>query len=333
MSFSSSLHSLQALATFARDKEPQLIELLIGNLSHANGTAYRMFLDAVAIHLARLQQIEDADLKLLLPIARFTKSEETNMAILREMAASPVFQETIKAQRTVKQGDKTPSLPIGTELDAARFAATALRDTRDALTNALTALSAPPDFPAEHEDHRFWKRSNPISLRAAFLVGAGLDRARLQGIDLRQAYLQAAMLTDAQLQNADLSEANLWKAQMFAARLQYAKLWNANLRDASLPAARLEGADMSRSYLQGAHLTGGQLKDACLWQIAIADDVTKREHCADFTQANWWEARFNDVLSGSTDKETHTWLKFKFPQPTTDADTTEVAPVRPFVHA
>jgi uncharacterized protein YjbI with pentapeptide repeats len=327
------LHSLQALATFARDKDPHLIELLIGNVAHANGTAFRMFLHALAVQLAQSLQIEDSDLTLLLPVARFTDSEETDMAILREIAASPMFMEPITAQRAVQKDSNKTNSPHGAALEAVRFAATALRDTRDALTFALRALSAPPDFPTEGEGRRFWKRSSPISLHSAFLAGAGLVRAQMQGIDLQQAYLRAATLTDAQLQNADLSRANLCRAQMFAARLQNAKLWNADLRDASLPAAKLQGADLSRSYLQGAHLTGAQLKDACLWHISIADDVEKRQHCADFTDANWWDACFTDALSGSTDQQTYTWLRFMYPQPAAKADSAVQAPNSPIVRA
>src|SRR5262249_45253540 len=94
--------------------------------------------------------------------------------------------------------------------------------------------------------------------------------------------------------------------------------------------AHLQGADLSRARLQGAHLIGAELKDTCLWQINVADGATKQEHRADFTEANWWEARYTDVLSGSTDTETQTWLKFTFPQPSVEGETDSKLPGNPF---
>jgi uncharacterized protein YjbI with pentapeptide repeats len=327
------LHSLNALAAFARDNEPNLLPHLIDNLAHVNRTTYAVLVDALSVYVASVDHIDDAVLTALPPHVRFTPSEETDTMVLRELIASRACKEAIVEQRVLRKADITPHTDEAHAVRSVRCAASALRDSRDALAQTLGMLSAPVDFPSESAAHRFWKRVQPLALRDCFLVGADLSYAHLHGADLRGTYLSAALLTDARMPNADMSESNLRKAHLVGARLQYAKLWGANLQDSSLTTASLEGADLSRARLQGAYLIGTDLKGACLWQIAIADDAKKREHCAIFTEANWWEARFTDVLSGSTDTETQTWLKFTYPRLASEVGTIPKVPVNPFTHA
>ena len=327
------LHSLKTLAAFSSENAPVLLPLLIDNLAHANRTACSTLVEALAVYVVRMAGTEDAALTSLQPHVRFTSSVDTDTMVLRELVTSPACREAIVAVRILQNADKTPQPEGDSALKTVGLAAIALRDTRDALAHALRALPPPTDFPPEPLDHRFWKRAHPIILQDAFLTGAELNRAQMQGIDLQRASLQAAALTDAHLQNADMTGANLRKALLVTAGLEYAKLWGANLRDASLPAARLQGADLSRAHLQGAHLTGAHLKGACLWQISIADDEHLMEHRAVFGDANWWDARFTDGLTGSTDRDLQRWLKYAYPQPTTDADTIAKVPDNAFIHA
>ena len=313
------LHALRALVVFTNDTEPRLLLPLIEELAHANRTALIALTNGLAERFAPAETVTSDDFHLLLPLVRFTDSEETDKGVLHELFESPSCQEVLTAYRVLQQAGKAQNPDDVSVLNAIHAAAVRLRDTRDVLAQALLILPTPDDFPLDPAARRYWKRTQLLSLQGCFLVGAELNKAQLQGIDLQHAALQAATLTDAQLQNADLTGANLWKAQLFVAGLENAKLWGTNLRDASLPSAHMEGADLSRAQLQGAHLIGAHLKDACLWKIAIADDERKREHCAVFTDANWWEARFTDILSGSTDREAYTWLQFTFPQPVPEA--------------
>ena len=324
------LDALSKLAVFASDNDPSLLTPLIDNLAHANRTAYRMLLDALVVRIAHADGIQDADLKPFLPVGRFTTSEEVDIRVLRELAGSALCQEAVAAQRVLQQADKTPSPEDPQSLQTERFTASALRDSRDALAGALRALPAPEDFPSEYAAHRNWKRIQPLALQDCFLAGADLKKARMHGADLRRAFLMAALLTDAWMPNADLTDSNLWTASLVGGSLQGATLWGADLRDATLTTAHLEGADLSRARLQGAYLIGTNLKDACLWQVVIADDTKKREHCADFTDANWWEARFTDIPTGSADAATEIWLKFTFPKDGLESLTK--IPVNPFTH-
>ena len=312
-------HALEAMSVFARDNEPRLLIPLIEDLAHANRSAMSALTDALAERFATTDTASEDDFKLLLPLIRFTDSEETDIMVLHDLFDSSPCQEKLVAQRVLQKAGKTQKPDESSLLNRIRSAAVSLRDTRSALAKALCALPAPDDIPADSATRRNWKRARPLSLQNCFLVGVDLSKAHLQGVDLQHTAMQAANLTDSQLQNSDLAGSNLWKAQLFAARLEDARLWGANLRDASLPAAHLEGADMSRTHLQGAHLIGAYLTSTCLWQATIIDEAAKREHTAVFTDANWWDASFTDRLTGSTDTEVQTWLRNSFPQPMQNA--------------
>ena len=232
------MRSLGELAAFARDGDPRLLPLLIDNLAHANRAAYGALEYVLAARLSGKATVEDTDLKPLLPLLRFTASEETDMAVLRELISSPSCQKAMAAQRVLPASGKTSGRSEAPDLHLSLVAAAALRDTRDVLAQALRALPPPRDFPSIPAGRGYWKRAEPFSLQGCFLVGAELNKAQMQGIDLRRTALQAATLMDAQLQNCDLTDANLWKAYLVATSLQGAKLSGANLREASITAAR-----------------------------------------------------------------------------------------------
>lgn len=321
------LRALTEMAMFARDNEPRLLHPLVEDLAHANRAALSALTDALAERFAPAESVSEGELRPLLPLARFTAVEEMDVAILHALLASPSCQEALTVHRALQKAGEKPKRDDAAMLQAIRTAAAGLRDTRDALAQALRALSVPEDFPSEPADRRYWKRARPLLLQGCFLAGAELGKAQIQDANLQHAWLQAATLTDAQMQNADLTGANLWKAQLIAAGLQGAKLWGANLQDASLTSAHLQEADLSQTHLQGAYLIGSHLEEACLWKVTVADDKSKRQHTANFTDANWWEARFTDSLTGSTDTETQTWLKYTFPEPPEKAEVLVRKPV------
>lgn len=327
------IHGLEMLAAFARDNDPRLLDPLIEDLAHANRTSLRGLTDALSERFAASDNVPPDELAPTLMLVRFTETQAGDAAVLEDILESAPYREALAAHRVLLNVRNTETTDAAEQLNAIRVAATSLRDTRDSLAQAICALPQPPDFPKESAERRFWKRSVPLRLNACFLAGAKLDLAQMQGVDLHHAYLQAAALRDAQMHGADLSDANLWKAQIFGGGLEYAKLWGANLREASLTATHLEGADLSRALLQGAHLTGAQLRNTCLWQVKVADDTLKQKNSADFARANWWDARFTDILSGSTDSDLQRWLKYMFPQPLPDGTAAPRVPDNPFTHA
>ena len=96
------------------------------------------------------------------------------------------------------------------------------------------------------------------------LVEAYLEGANLRGADLEGAYLRGANLRDADLAGANLRGANLEGANLRGADLAGAYLRGANLRDADLAGANLRGANLRDAYLRGANLRGADLADANL---------------------------------------------------------------------
>ncbi len=309
------LESLEEMAGFAHDSEPHLLDSLVNDLAHVNRTSLSMLSDALADHFGSMESVSSENYELILPLVRFTDSEETDRAVLHDLIDSPLCQDSLAARRILHKGVISQKTDEAALLKRIRNAAIKLRDTRNALAQALRALSTPSDIPTDKDALRGWKRIRPLILHTCFLVGTDLNKTQLHGVDLNHAALQAANLTDCQLMNSDMTAANLRNAQLFAAKLDNAKLWSANFQEATLTSARLHGADMSRAQLQRAHLIGADLKDTCLWQIIVSNDPQKREHSANFTEANWWEARFNDQLSGSTDTVLLSWLKNSYPQP------------------
>lgn len=84
-----------------------------------------------------------------------------------------------------------------------------------------------------------------IDLYGAYLRGANLTRARLDGTDLVHANLKEAILTD-----ADLSKTKLMAANLEGAKLDRAKLFAADLRGTDLSGVCLTGANLERVDLR-----------------------------------------------------------------------------------
>ena len=96
-------------------------------------------------------------------------------------------------------------------------------------------------------------------LRGAYLVGAHLKMARLNG-----AHLEGAILSGANLNMAELIEAHLDRAILFKASMKAAVLIDAHLERADLSFAHLEVAILSAAKLKGATLHGAHLEWANL---------------------------------------------------------------------
>jgi hypothetical protein len=103
---------------------------------------------------------------------------------------------------------------------------------------------------------------NEAYLRGADLQGAYLQGAYLRGADLQGAYLQGAYLRGAYLRGAYLRGADLQGAYLQGAYLRGADLQGAYLQGAYLQGADLQGADLQGAYLQGAYLQGAYLQGA-----------------------------------------------------------------------
>ncbi|MGL1446702.1 hypothetical protein ACSTJA_23470, partial [Vibrio parahaemolyticus] len=83
-----------------------------------------------------------------------TASEETDTAVLRDLFGSAPCQESLAIQRVLQKAGKTQKPADTSLLNAIRVAATGLRDTRDALAQALCAQPTPGDFPTEFAARR-----------------------------------------------------------------------------------------------------------------------------------------------------------------------------------
>jgi hypothetical protein len=92
--------------------------------------------------------------------------------------------------------------------------------------------------------------------------------------DFAIAYLSGAELRGAHMNGMDLFGANLAGADLRGADLGWANLSDANLRGADLRRANLIGADLSDANLSGADLRGAHLADSDL-EGAIYDGFTK----------------------------------------------------------
>ena len=110
-----------------------------------------------------------------------------------------------------------------------------------------------------------------VNLRGAYLHGAHLQEAQLQGTNLRKAQLQSAKLQNAQLQGADLRGAQLQGAYLWDAQLQGANLWSAQLQSAYLWDTQLQGANLRDAQLQRADLQDAQLQDADLREAQLQE--------------------------------------------------------------
>jgi len=113
----------------------------------------------------------------------------------------------------------------------------------------------------------------------AFLVGADLARANLQGVylyhaNLRRADLAWADLKESFVYEADIQNANLQHADLRGADFTRSNLGGANLRGARLEGTNLEEANLSKADLSGTSLSGAKGLTAKQIQEMIKDSQT-----------------------------------------------------------
>jgi uncharacterized protein YjbI with pentapeptide repeats len=114
----------------------------------------------------------------------------------------------------------------------------------------------------------------------AFLVGADIARANLQGIYLYNAALRHADLTwadlrEAFLYEADLQHANLRGSDLRAADLSRSNLAGANLQGAQLEATNFDAAILTKTDLRGTNLSGAQGLTMRQLETALTDNQTR----------------------------------------------------------
>ncbi len=105
------------------------------------------------------------------------------------------------------------------------------------------------------------------SLKNANLEGATADSVHIYSLDGSTSQLEGAMMSRIRLIGANLGSASLAKVQMQGATLTGAILTNADLREANLSAA----ADGSSTDLTASHLSGANFKDAKLHGALLTD--------------------------------------------------------------
>jgi hypothetical protein len=106
----------------------------------------------------------------------------------------------------------------------------------------------------------------------AVVKGNKGDKGHLD--DFAIAYLSGAELRGAHMNGMDLFGANLAGADLRGADLGWANLSDADLRGADLRRANLVGADLSDARLSGADLRGAHLADSAL-EGALYDGFTQ----------------------------------------------------------
>jgi uncharacterized protein YjbI with pentapeptide repeats len=126
-------------------------------------------------------------------------------------------------------------------------------------TDAQAALTAIARRKINLENDQQYLDLSLTNLREANLVGANLDRVKINSSSLIKADLRDANLNCANLNHTDLNSANLTRAQLDRANLIQANLSNTNLSSANLNEANLNKANLSDAILDGATLTNASL--------------------------------------------------------------------------
>lgn len=145
-----------------------------------------------------------------------------------------------------------------------------------------------------------WVEQHPdvsVDLTGAYLSGADLTKANLNGVflsgaDLHRAILTESDLTGAYLRGADLIRANLSGAYLVEATLTAANLYGADLSGAYLTAANLTAANLSGADLSGANLTAANLSGAILVEANLSGAALSR---ADLSRASLIRTKLNDA--------------------------------------
>ena len=305
--------ALNRMTEFAKNNESESFQhLLVNELADANRTAKKAFIKAVAEYMAHFSEIDEETEMRFEDIITDEKSQMLNQLSIvapfcvgknakyatRAWQAALMSTEEYKAATTLCVAVRRASSPEERQkqdhlsIEPVRLYAARLMDTRNVLAVALRVLHPPKDAPTTLEEWEKWKRPNQLLLAECFLAGASFGAAQLQGVSLARAQLQGASL--------------------FGAQLQGASLFKAQLQGASLAWAHLQGALLNSAQLQGASLRNAHLQEAKLINIRYEEGEGEAYCHADFTEANWWEAKLTMFgLKGTPFKE---WLQKNFPQ-------------------
>lgn len=325
------VRAIEKLQLLARGHAPSLLHGLIEELAHANRMCLSQFLDSFAIcwltefplHSEPVTPVTSVDetLNKVAHLVQFGDPAADAMG-LRNLVASARFQNLLAVWRDVRDVDSTEVRRDGRPAElhgATAEAASALAEARDALAAALRAL--PPLVEQTGTFTRLAPHQLPLS--GCFLPHADLTEACLDHADLSGAYLWGARMEKASLRFTNLSGCTLYAASMQYANLDHANLWDARLAGASLTGANLADANLGRACLAGAYVLGTSLERACLWETIVTDGEGGAQRAANFTDSNWWDADFNDKMSGKTDNALKGWLAVHHPQPVIQAHGSE----------
>lgn len=126
-------------------------------------------------------------------------------------------------------------------------------------TDAQAALTAIARRKINLENEHQYLDLSSTNLTKANLVGANLDRVKLNNTISIEADFHDANLNGANLSHANLTGANLTQAKLDRSNLIGANLSNTNLSAASLHEANLNKADLSDAILDGAVMTNASL--------------------------------------------------------------------------
>ncbi len=175
-------------------------------------------------------------------------------------------------------------------------------------TDSQAALTVIERRQIDLEDDTKYLDLSFTNLNEANLIGAKLDRAKLNSsiltkADLRQSYLSCANLSNANLNGANLSNAKLDRSNLIQADLSNtnlsavdfneANLNKANLSDAILDGAKLTNASLGNTNLSSAILIGANLQGATLSKA----NLTK----ADLSGANLDSVNFSGANLNKAD--------------------------------
>jgi hypothetical protein len=310
---------LEEMADFAAETDQALLRHLMSEITHANCTALKVFEAALVTYLCGLDEDTAELYTRLSAVARIREIDMDVGALLRDIGESERVKgilaglnSTRDTRREFGRRTKEDERKLLENLNAA---AGTLVDSRDTLAATLKKLTSPPGFPGAVDGIGLWKPEYVLSLADTFLVDADLDNAHLEGANLQGAWLAGAKLGGAHLQRAALTDARMEESHLNSAGLEYANLDRAALQGAGMSEARLCGANLIRAHLEGAYLIGANLDKALLYKAVVEKTRDGKTIRADFKNANWWEARFTDRISGDTDKGLQSWLAILYPQP------------------
>ncbi|MDX1931064.1 MAG: pentapeptide repeat-containing protein [Capsulimonadales bacterium] len=215
--------ALNALIQFAREGGQRMLYVLIQALAEANRAALRAFTDTLGRYLAK-HGAEERALPPLLGFLSFSANKEATLRCLITLAQDPEVEALRDRQAALRIAQATFGEPAAsgnnTLIDTLAVRGARLLDARDALANALHALTPPPpESEASSRAFEEWRNTRRLYLYGVFLVGARLCGTQLPGCILAKAHLEGANLEGANLLAADLAQSYLFGAELYNATL------------------------------------------------------------------------------------------------------------------